>query len=320
VSRCPDRPDRIRPDRYATLVAVTVDILLPFYGDVGLLKLAVRSVLGQRDPDWRLTVVDDGYPDPAVPGWFAALGDDRVRYRRNPVNLGANGNYRECLRLVEHEMFVMMGADDVMAPNYLDTVAAVRAAQPDAAIIQPGVEVIDGRGAPARPLADRTKSWYAPRGRGLRSLAGERAAVSLLRGNWLYFPSLCWRVDALPGTGFRTGLDVVQDLALALDVIAGGGVLVVDDTVCFRYRRHSASDSSWRALAGTRFTEEREFFLTIARELDAAGWHRAARTARWHLSSRLNAATLLPKAARHRHRAGLRNLGRHVFTGFDANR
>jgi len=50
----------------------------------------VRSVLEQRDPDWRLTVVDDGYPDGSVPGWFAGLGDDRVRYHRNETNLGAH--------------------------------------------------------------------------------------------------------------------------------------------------------------------------------------------------------------------------------------
>ena len=39
----------------------TVDIMLPYYGPVDLVQAAVCSVLGQQDPDWRLTVVDDGY-------------------------------------------------------------------------------------------------------------------------------------------------------------------------------------------------------------------------------------------------------------------
>jgi glycosyltransferase involved in cell wall biosynthesis len=291
---------------------MTVDILLPYYGDVALMKTAVESVFAQNDRDWLLTVVDDGYPDPAVREWFAAIEDPRVRYHRNARNLGANGNYRRCLEFVEHPHFVVMGADDVMLPNYLDSIHRALYASPDAAIVQPGVEVIDEHGAPSRPLVDRAKRWYAPRGTGLRELRGEQLAVSLLRGDWLYFPSLCWQADALPPSGFRPGLDVVQDLALVLDVVTAGGSLVVDDTVCFRYRRHSASDSSWRALEGTRFDEERRFFLQTAAEMRERRWNRAAGVARLHLSSRLNAATLLPKAVRHKQHSGVRNLSRHL--------
>jgi hypothetical protein len=45
----------------------------------------------------------------------------------------------------------------------------------------------------------------------------------------------------------------------------------------------------------------------------ARGWHRAARIARRHTSSRLNALTLLPTAVRTRHRDGMRTLARHAF-------
>ena len=71
---------------------MTVDILFPYYGDVELMKQAVRSVIGQSNPDWRLIVVDDGYPDESIPGWFASLNDERITYMRNEKNLGANGN------------------------------------------------------------------------------------------------------------------------------------------------------------------------------------------------------------------------------------
>ena len=48
---------------------MTVDILFPYYGDVAMMKQAVLSVVGQTNPDWRLIVVDDGYPDDSIPGW-----------------------------------------------------------------------------------------------------------------------------------------------------------------------------------------------------------------------------------------------------------
>jgi len=310
---------------------VTVDVLFPYYGDVAMMKQAVESVLGQTSPDWTLTVLDDGYPDDTVPAYFAALAarDPRVTYLRNEQNLGANGNYRKALTFVRHELAVVMGADDVMLKNYLETVVAAHEQFPSAQIIQPGVEVIDEQNQPSMGLVDRMKRVYAPRvhgsqrspgssgssgSAGRRLLSGEPLAVSLIRANWLYFPSVCWKSDTLVAVGFREGLDVCQDLALALDLIMAGGSLVVDSTVCFQYRRHRESDSSWRALEGTRFIEEREFFADLADEFAAIGWRRAVRTARLHLSSRLNAATLLPKAWRTQQHLGVRNLSRHVLT------
>ena len=294
---------------------MTVDVLLPYYGDVAMMKQAVESILGQTRPDWTLTVIDDGYPDESLPGYFGVLvaQDPRITYLRNEANLGANGNYRKALTFVRHELAVVMGADDVMLSNYLETVVAAHEQFPSAQIIQPGVEVIDELGQPGVGLVDRMKRVYAPRVRGRRLLSGEPLAVSLMRANWLYFPSICWRSDTLVATNFREGLNVVQDLALALDLIKAGGSLVVDSSVCFQYRRHRESDSSLRALQGTRFIEEREFFTEMADEFEAIGWRRAARTARLHLASRLNAATLLPKAWRTKQHQGVRNLRQHVL-------
>jgi hypothetical protein len=209
-----------------------------------------------------------------------------------------------------------MGADDVMLKNYIETVVAAHEQFPSAQIIQPGVEVIDENNQHVMGMVDRMKRVYAPRvhaSSGRRLLSGEPLAISLIRGNWLYFPSVCWKSDALVAMNFREGLDVVQDLALALDLVKNGGCLVVDSSVCFQYRRHRQSDSSWRALEGTRFIEERKFFTGMADEFDAIGWRRAARTSRLHLSSRLNAATLLPKAWRTKQHQGVRNLREHVL-------
>ena len=289
---------------------MTVDILFPYYGDVALMQQAVKSVLGQTETDWRMIVVDDGYPDESIPGWFASLGDERVTYMRNEKNLGANGNYRKALSFVENELVVVMGADDVMLPNYIEWLVRAAEEQPEAQIFQPGVFVIDENNAPSNTLVERTKAFYRPNRTTL--LKGEDLAVSILRGDWLYFPSLGWRAETIVGLGFREGLDVVQDMALVMDVAMTGGALYYDETVAFMYRRHKASDSSWRALEGTRFDEERRFFQTMAEEMGAKGWKKAAAVAKLHLSSRLHAATLLPRAAMAKKWGGVRNLAAHL--------
>lgn len=291
---------------------MTVDVLFPYYGDVELMKRAVLSVLRQTYTDFRLIVVDDGYPDESIPGWFASLNDPRVSYERNEHNLGANVNYRKCVDRATHDLMVMMGADDIMLPNHLEWLVTRAEEHPEATIFQPGVVVIDQNGASGRGLVDTLKDVYRPRGSGVRVLSGEPLAISLLRGNWMYFPSLGWRVSAVKRTGFRQGYDVVQDLCLALDVVMGGGSLLLDDEFAFMYRRFSGSDSSVRALSGTRFGEERRFFETMGDEMAALGWERAARVARLHLSSRLHAGALLPRAVLRGNKEGTRNFMDHL--------
>ncbi|GAB89291.1 glycosyltransferase family 2 protein [Gordonia rhizosphera] len=269
-----------------------IDVMMPFYGDVAQFRQAVTSVLGQRDGDLRLVVVDDCYPDPAPGEWLESLDDPRVRYLRNETNLGVNGNFRRCVELVEADYFVVVGCDDVMTPDYLTTVRGLADGHPEAAVIAPGVEVIDDRDRVVRPLGDRIKALLAPRARPGEPvvLRGEVMATGLYHGNWTYFPSLLWRTAAVRDVGFRPGLEIVLDLALLVDLAAVGRSLVYDPTVVFRYRRHDASVSSVHAVDGRRFAEENAFFAVEARRCAARGWPRAARAARLHATSRLNHA------------------------------
>jgi glycosyltransferase involved in cell wall biosynthesis len=291
---------------------MTVDILMPFYGRFDHFKAAVSSVIAQTNPNWRLVVIDDQYPDLAPGRWVRDLGDSRIEYLRNSTNLGVSGNFRRAAELAVAEYAVIMGCDDVMLPEYVETVSSLAMQFPDVAIIQPGVEVIDEAGARVLPLGDRVKRLYRIGGRKPAVYGGEILARSLLRGNWTYFPSLCWKVEYLRRYEFRPDLDVVLDLALQLEILVNGGTMLVDDTVCFLYRRHSASVSSWTASDGTRFAQEAKLFAESEQRLRAMGWRRAARAAHWHLTSRLNAVTKLPRAIRQGSRADTSLLASHV--------
>ncbi|WP_327284923.1 MULTISPECIES: glycosyltransferase [unclassified Streptomyces] len=294
---------------------MTFDFMLPYYGDVQLMQDAVRSVLAQTDRDFRLVVVDDG-KEPDVPGWFEALGDERVHYTRNEQNLGITKNFQKCVRLSEADYVVIMGCDDLLHPHYLETVRGLIADNPGIGMVQPGVEVIDGTGQVAYGLADQTKRrLYAPQVKDRRLMGGEELATSVLRGNWLYFPSICWRGEALRGVNFRDEYSVIQDLALVVDLLELGEQMLIDEsTTVFRYRRHAVSESSVQAFSGTRFTEAERYFSAVAARMDARGWTKAARAARFHSASRLHAITMLPGALRRGHREGVRTLAKHAFT------
>jgi glycosyltransferase involved in cell wall biosynthesis len=291
-----------------------IDLMVPYWGDPEYFKATVRSVLAQSSPDWRLTVLDDANPDPWAGEWLASLDDERITYRRNETNQGITVAFRQCIELATADLVAVPGSDDLLLPDYVRVVTEAHRRFPTADIIQPGVRVIDEHGAPATPLADTIKQRVVrPRGQGTRVLAGERLATSLLHGDWLYWPSLVFRREAVQATPFRPGLPIILDLALVLDMVLAGSELVVEPQEVFAYRRHSASLSSVKLLDGSRFAGEREYFDLAAELMRRRGWSRATRAARTHITSRLYAATLLPTALKAGDRAALRTLLRHTL-------
>jgi glycosyltransferase involved in cell wall biosynthesis len=273
------------------------EIFVPFWGDPDLLVATVESVLAQNDTDWKLVVVDDAYPDAAVSGYFSSLDDTRIRYIRNPENLGISGNFARCLDLASGELMMFLGCDDLLHPDFVSTVRAALARFPNAAMVEVGVRVIDDRGGSVNPLADRVKRALMPRVDTCTEFGGETLAVSLLRGNWLYWPSLVFRTDRAQRHRFRQDLPIILDLALIMDMVIAGDTLVLDPTVCFSYRRHRGSLSSTSRLQ-YRLPDERRYYDSVARQLSRRGWNRAARTAQIRWTSRLHALSLVPHAVR----------------------
>lgn len=294
---------------------MTVEIFVPFWGDPALLYKTVDSVRAQSDPDWRLIVIDDCYPDTSVAEHFASNEDVRICYTRNATNLGITENYREAIRRASTEHIVILGCDDLMHPNYLEVINRTIAAVPHADVIQPGVQVIDGQGAAVLPLADRVKqNLLAPRGGpGIAVLTGERMATSLMRGDWLYWPSLAFRTETLKRIDFRDGLPIIQDLALLMDVAFEGGTLAYSPTLAFSYRRHSESASQKTLLNGERFRDERSYFRQARQLATTHGWRRTAWTARIRPMSRLHGLAELPRVIQHGTPAGLQSTLAHIF-------
>lgn len=274
-----------------------LDICVPYWGDPEQFLLTIASVQAQTDPHWRLTVIDDCYPDARVADHITALADPRITYRRNERNVGITENFRRAVAAAIGSHVVVLGSDDLLLPNYVEHIRAVIAANPDIDVIQPGVQVIDGDGRPARSLTDAVKQRLLTPRRP-RTMYGDELAASLLHGNWLYWPSLALRVDRVRAVGFRDELPIILDLALLIDIAFAGGSLRYTDETCFAYRRHSGSLSQTSLRDGTRFDDELRFYRGAARDAARLGWARAQRSARRRLMSRLHAVTQIPTLLR----------------------
>lgn len=291
-----------------------LDILIPYWGDPGYMKETVNSVLAQNSDDWLLTVVDDAYPDLDIQEFINGLEDSRIKYIRKEVNGGITENYRTCVSLATEEVMVILGCDDVLLPNYVETILAAHKRFPGAAIIQPGVQVIDEDSNVVKTFVDVVKQKVVrPHGNGPQLVSGEFIAANLMHGDWLYWPALAFRTDRMKAVDFRDGFPIIQDLALIMDMIYAGDQLLIEPTACFSYRRHSESASSSKLIDGSRFVGERDYFAVAAAQARELGWTKAERAAKLRLTSRAHALALVPKALLARNTQSAKALTRHVF-------
>lgn len=311
----PETSPGTAPEPQASGTPDVLGIYIPFWGELEYLRTAVESVRTQTSPHWQLTVVNDAHPDTAVDDYFATMtGDPRIRYIRNRENCGITENFRRCVQMAAEPRLVVMGCDDFMLPDYVRTVMEAHRTAPQVGIIQPGVQVVDEDGKRSVTLADSVKQkMLRPRTPPIKTLHGDRLASGLMHGNWLYWPSLAFRRDAIQTHDFRNDFSVIQDLALILDLILDGEDLLVLPEEVFSYRRHRSSASSLELVDGSRFEGERRFFRLAAELTGDKGWTRTRRAARLHLTSRLHALVLIPGALRGRRFRAVRVLLRHAF-------
>jgi glycosyltransferase involved in cell wall biosynthesis len=127
----------------------TVSIGVPVYNGENFLGDAIESVLAQSVGDFELILCDNASTDGtrAICEAYAAR-DRRIRYYRNPRNLGAAANYNRAFMLTRGRYFKWLAHDDRLHPAFLEQTVAVMEARPEVVLCGSQVEVIDAQGAP----------------------------------------------------------------------------------------------------------------------------------------------------------------------------
>lgn len=133
-----------------------VAIGLPVFNGERYLGETIESVLGQRFGDFSLVICDNASTDATgeICRDYAAR-DGRITYHRNAENLGAAANYNLTFQRSSSEFFKWAAADDLLAPEFLDTcVEALRAAPPSVGLVYPRALMIDADGNAIGPYDD----------------------------------------------------------------------------------------------------------------------------------------------------------------------
>ena len=152
----------------------TVSIGMPVYNGAAYLEEALDCILAQTFGDFELIVSDNASTDATEEICRRYAGrDPRVRYHRQPQNLGAAANYDAVYAMSRGRYFRWHAHDDLIAPEYLARTVAVLDDDPECVLadgqalaIGPGGEelvgLVDSLFTPSDDPAVRFANWVLP--------------------------------------------------------------------------------------------------------------------------------------------------------------
>jgi glycosyltransferase involved in cell wall biosynthesis len=104
----------------------SVDVVIPCYQYGRFLRDAVTSVLGQDISQLRVLVIDNASTDDSLEvARQLALEDRRLEVVAHRTNLGATASYNEGVEWASADYFLLLDADDMLAPGALQRAVSV---------------------------------------------------------------------------------------------------------------------------------------------------------------------------------------------------
>jgi glycosyltransferase involved in cell wall biosynthesis len=119
-----------------------VTVCIPTYNRADFLTYSVNSVLQQTYPDFELIICDDGSSDntsDVVERWR----DSRIRYIRQPQNIGRSRNMRSGFDAATGEYFIKFDDDDALTSDFLEKTVAILDSEPSVDFVCTNHWIID---------------------------------------------------------------------------------------------------------------------------------------------------------------------------------
>lgn len=122
-----------------------VSIGIPAYNAARYLEATVRSALAQSFEDLEVFVCDNRSDD-GTGALCAGIQDPRFRYLRFEDHVGQPGNWNRCVRESRGEFVVLLHADDLLDPRFVERGVDTLRASPEALFVHSAVRHISDDG------------------------------------------------------------------------------------------------------------------------------------------------------------------------------
>ena len=207
-----------------------ISVVIPLYNKERSIVSTIESVLSQTNKDWELIIVDDGSTDNSlnIVKEFIERIDNRWISDRFTIisqpNTGVSAARNAGIMAANSEYVAFLDADDLWAPNYLETLAILIQDYPNAGLYSLGSIYI--------------YTDTIPQNLAMKETAYKGVIASPWDGNYqrLMTSSSSSSRDRLIKVGlFDTRMSYGEDLDMWWRLILDGG-LAVDTTCCAFYR------------------------------------------------------------------------------------
>ena len=207
---------------------------------------ALSSALRQTLEDIEVIVVDDSHPGDAISAIVASHADNRIRYLRNPKNLGPAQTHARALAAARAPFVAILNDDDVWEPNLVEELHRALAAAPDASVAFADHWILrDGVRDPAE--SDRNSERW---GRALLQTGVLRSARdAAVTGAIPIQLAAVFRRAAVPNEPLPEAVGISWDLYLSYLVTREGAAAIYVGKRLASYRTHHSNLSSVGSLA-----------------------------------------------------------------------
>lgn len=123
-----------------------VSVCVPTFNRAAYLAQCLESILQQTLTDFELIVVDNASTD-ETPAVIAGIADPRLRYYRNPTNIGQIPNINRAVGLSSGDYISICHDDDLYAPDILRREVEVLSDHPGVALVHTAVWLLSDSGA-----------------------------------------------------------------------------------------------------------------------------------------------------------------------------
>ncbi len=203
-----------------------VSIGIPVYNGADYLGSALDAIIAQTFRDWEVVICDNASTDdtPAIGEAYAAK-DSRIRYVRNPENIGASPNFNKVYHETTGEYFAWHAHDDYYAPTWLQRCVEALDGNRDVVLAYSQMAMLDMEGNPL--FHDATVNEYTDR-KGNRFMGDDALHIAEQAGPDQRFKSAihntCWCLQVF-GLYRRSFLD---QSALQRSYYGGDKVLLAE--------------------------------------------------------------------------------------------
>jgi glycosyltransferase involved in cell wall biosynthesis len=294
------------------MAAQKLHVVIPAYGSSPFLESAIESAMSSVGADTPISVLDDASPTDEIRN-ITNRFSNRVGYIRNESNLGLAANFLNSFRVSDAEFTVVLGSDDQMLPGYEAQLIEALTQFPNASVVHPYIEVIDGIGNSVLPLVDRIKRSIRGESVNAMEISSENLCRKLFIGNFMYFPATAWRTDVMKLANWNTTYKHAVDMDLLFKLALLGEQFVFTNDRVFQYRRHADSVSSVLANEDTRLSEELAVHWTALSLLPASARFSTKLLAQLAPTVRIHALIIGLKQVPKSPLKGLRHLARSLM-------